>query len=207
MTEVTPGRRRNAVIAILAVIALLLVGGWVLWGKDTAAERATTAEQSKEAVEEQRDEAVSEAQDLGKQVVTEICMSTDPQERVRFEELCRLAHEAAARQVPAEPGPQGERGPAGPAGERGPPGLEPACNALPTRCVGPQGEPGPAGPQGVQGEPGPAGPQGEPGAAGPTGPQGPPGESNPCPGVWEPYLFVDGRTGYRCVVPPSLPPN
>lgn len=60
----------------------------------------------------------------------------------------------------AEPGPQGERGPAG--------------------------EPGPAGPQGEQGPPGPAGPQGERGADGLNGrdgadslvpgPQGPKGE-------------------------------
>lgn len=107
-------------------------------------------------------------------------------------------------------GPAGERGPVGPPGPPGPPGAEPACNALPTRCIGPQGPAGEAGPQGAQGEPGAAGPPGETGPAGPAGPQGPPGPAGPagqpCPDgqQMEPYLYPDGRLGSRCVVPLAL---
>jgi hypothetical protein len=207
--------RRNAIIAIAAVIALLLLGGWVLWGKDNATERATTAEEGKQSVEEQRDSAVTDAKQLGEQVVTEVCSSTDPTERKRFEALCQLARDAASRTTsgpPGEPGatgPQGPPGPPGPTGPTGPPGPEPACNALPTRCIGaqgdqgPQGEPGPAGPQGEPGPPGPPGPTGEPG---PAGPQGPPGDPNPCPGVWVgPKLLPSGDAGYECKVPTAMP--
>lgn len=156
---------------------------------------------------EKRD-AVSSAQAVGDAVVrSPVCQSTDPVDVARFAELCAFGRGIADRPdaIPGPPGPPGPRGTEGPVGPTGP---EPACNALPTRCVGAQGE---QGPQGVQGEPGSAGPQGEPGPPGvdgqpgAPGPQGPPGESNPCPGVWEPTLFLDGRSGWRCLVPTTMP--
>lgn len=160
----------------------------------------------------ERDQADGRAQAVGQPVVR-VCESGGPlaeELQAREPNACPAAREAVA-------GPQGEPGPAGPPGARGqsgpsgppgptgptgPPGAEPACNALPSRCLGapgPQGEPGPAGPQGESGTPGAEGP------AGPSGPPGPPGESNPCPGAWEPTLFLDGRSGFRCLVPTTMP--
>lgn len=173
-----------------------------------------------------RDDATSERQDkeqalgaveaVGQAVVgSDICQSQDPAERVRFAALCAIGERAATQpeSVPGPPGDRGPPGPRGPEGPVGPRGPEPECNALPTRCIGPQGQQGPAGAAGEPGEPGPAGPQGDPGPAGaqgpqgelgPPGPPGPPGESNPCPGVWEEYLYIDGRPGYRCVIPTTM---
>ncbi|MGH8575352.1 MAG: hypothetical protein ACREXJ_00200 [Gammaproteobacteria bacterium] len=74
--------------------------------------------------------------------------------------LCQRAEDV--RQAP----PQIIAGPAGPRGERGP---EPACNALPARCIGPQGVPG------VPGEPGQPGQDGAPGEPGRDGAPGAPG--------------------------------
>lgn len=105
---------------------------------------------------------------------------------------------------PGAAGPQGPRGEPGPRGPQGEPGPEPACNALPSRCIGP---PGPAGADGAPGPPGSQGPQGEPGppgadgAEGPPGPPGPPGALCPDGQVSEPVLWRDGRTGSRCVFP------
>lgn len=160
-----------------------------------------------------RSDALSSTQAVGQAVVrSPVCQSDDPLDQARFAELCRIGEQAASQPEasigpPGPQGPPGEPGPAGPTGPTGPPGSAPECNALPTRCMGeqgPVGEPGPAGPQGEPGPAGADGPAGPSGPAGTPGAPGPPGESNPCPGTWQPYLFLDGTSGYRCVVP-SMP--
>lgn len=166
---------------------------------------------------------VNDSQDVGLRDLTSdlktVCQAVDPE---RLPVDTKLSCERAQRDElpPAVQGPRGERGEpgpqgppgrdgvpgsSGPPGPTGPPGPEPACNALPTRCIGPQG---PRGEAGEDGAPGPAGPQGEPGPAGPQGepgPPGPPGESDPCPGIWTgPHLEWDGSFAYRCSVPASM---
>lgn len=209
MTDSRGSTRLRDLVLFAVVVGLVFVGGWVILGKSAATDRAST-------LEIQRDDAQTEAQVLGRLVVVDVCQSTDPVERVRFAALCQRATEAAAKPAPGPEGPQGIPGPPGPAGPRGPVGPPPACNAELSRCIGPAGEPGqpgadgpqgPTGDAGPQGEPGPAGPQGDPGPQGPAGPAGPAGDGNPCPGTWEPYTFIDGRGGWRCVQPPSLSPS
>lgn len=139
------GRSRWA--AVLAVLAVLGVGGLAVrdWYRSHRLDEVTVVADSNAAT----------AQEL-------------------YDQLRELG------QVPRVPPPsvQGERGPQGPRGERGErgeqgiqgePGPEPACNALPTRCIGPPGplgEKGDKGDRGEQGEQGEQGIQGEPGQDG-----------------------------------------
>lgn len=205
----TPERTRRArdVLLWVAVVGFVIVTASVVYDKTTATERATTAEDRVVTAEGQRAEAVQDVRTLGELVVSDVCLSSDPVDALRFKALCQQAREAAAKPDPGPQGERGERGPPGPQGPPGPPGPEPTCNALPTRCIGPTG---PAGPQGPAGEPGPAGPAGEqgiqgpPGAAGSPGPAGPPGGSCENGEVREPYLWPDGRFGSRCVAPAVL---
>jgi hypothetical protein len=200
MTE-GKSHRRNATIAVAAVIALVMLGGWVLIDKYVATERADTADVRVRSAEARQVVAEDQAQTLGARVVADVCESADPDDAARFASLCRNAAVVAAR---GETGATGQRGEPGKDGADGKDGETPACNALPTRCVGPMG---PQGVQGIQGE------RGLPGIDGVTPPcmsepaqcrgaDGAPAESNPCPGVWSgPYVDLLGTSYYKCEVP------
>lgn len=174
---------------VIGVLALVLLAG-ILYLVFQAVQSAHDARQDQATLAQR---------------VTEACTNGGP----AAEELRRVGACQQAAGVPGPPGAPGAAGSEGPTGQRGEPGP-----------TGPQGTPGTAGPlgpagsAGLQGDPGAAGPEGAAGAAGPAGPagdpgpsgaQGPPGPAGPaCPEgqQLEPYLFLDGRTGSRCVDPP-----
>lgn len=203
------------IIAIL-IVGLMLTGG-LAWLTSLGGD-----------VEDQRDAAVSQVQDLG-QGVTAACARGDIVQTSEGRNLCERAAQAIVQPIP---GPAGQRGPAGesivgPKGDKGDKGDtgEPGADST---VPGPAGQPGVAGANGqngidgsdgadssVPGPMGPAGPAGPagangadstvPGPEGPAGPQGEPGPTCPDGSTLEPVTFASGEAGLGCVTSAGEP--
>lgn len=208
----TNDRARLIVEVVAAAVLVVLTTAAVV--NTTEADTATV----------ERDEAAGRGVAVAAPIAR-LCESDDQlsaELQAREPEACAAAQRVLTEPIPGPQGERGERGdtgmpgpsgPRGPKGDPGAPGTEPACNALPTRCVGSPGPPGQDGAQGEQGRPGTDGRDGitppcmfEPAQCrGADGAQGPPGP-DACTAsgrAWEPYTYRDGREGLRCVTPPG----
>jgi hypothetical protein len=193
-----PSKRRSDLVYALAVLAAVIVLGWVVVTMQHLADDLHASNAARDALAHQ-------VQQLGASPV-----AGPPGSR--------------GEPGPAATGPPGPEGPTGPVGPSGPPGpTGPTGLTGRTGTPGPTGSPGATGASGtdgqagVQGEPGPAGPQGDPGLAGPqgeTGPEGPTGPTGPAgptcpegyslqPAVDDPYARVCRQDGAPSPSPTS----
>lgn len=145
-------------IVLFLVVAVILLGGYVLWDAARSSNRQT--------------------QGLAQQVAA---ACADPTRKAELADLCQRAENIVA-DGEAVPGPKGEPGPPGANGRDGVDGVDgaPGAAGAPGRNGrdGGDGPPGLNGENGAQGAPGASGANGadgEPGIPGPEGPAGPPG--------------------------------
>lgn len=188
-------------------VALLLVGGLLLWGAvDTESTNdALTGDNS--ILEEQRNATADQATDLANPIAGLCARGDDTALVLQASGACDRAAQVQSNPIAGPAGPVGLPGepgatvvgPQGAQGDTGPPGT-PGANGAP-------GAAGPSGVDGVNGQDGADGIDGADGANGTDGANGAPGPTCPDGTTLLTVTYADGRTGLGCVsdVQPTPP--
>lgn len=194
-------RRRNLLIWLLAMVAVLFGAVCLFLALDNAGLAAANSAYGKTQQQEKQNLAAE---------FEAACKTADFQQTPAGQAVCRKAERVASDPGTPQPGPQGIQGPQGipgplgpmgPAGPKGDTGLAGVIGQMGAAGqIGAPGAAGPTGPTGPPGPAGPAGPGGADGAPGPMGPAGPAGANGTAPSS---ITFTD-RTGatYTCTPTP-----
>lgn len=193
---------------------------------------ATASRQTAQSAQQRADESNEQLRSSGEQIAKlEICQRTDAGSLAEFGFVCEQARKVASQSQPSPVDTQAlAKAITTLVGASLPAQVEAAVQrymqAHPTASLEEVREwvkqevaAHPATP-GADGQPGKDGAAGQPGEAGPPGP--PPTDAQidaavgrwleahpvngcPAPAQWEPTLFTDGRSGYRCLIPETMP--
>lgn len=198
-------RRRNLLIWILAMVAVLFGAVCLFLALDNAGLAAANSAYGKTQQQEKQNLAAQ---------FDAACKTADFQQTAAGKAVCRKAEQVASDPGTPQPGPQGIQGaqgipgplgPMGPAGPKGDTGLAGVIGQMGAAGAnGAPGETGATGPQGPPGVPGPQGPAGADGQAGPAGPAGPAGADGAAGTAPSSITFTD-RTGTTYTCTPNPP--